>query len=62
MLSRQPRASFVLSTKVGRVIHDEVENPAENLGALCEVVPAAFWRDLRGTGLLDPAAPLPAGA
>ncbi|MFB7493330.1 aldo/keto reductase [Streptomyces sp. NPDC056161] len=28
MLSRQPRDSFVLSTKVGRVVHDEVEDPA----------------------------------
>ncbi|WP_382619402.1 aldo/keto reductase [Streptomyces sp. NPDC056817] len=35
---------------------------AEDLGALREEVPAAFWYDLRETGLLDPAAPLPAGA
>ncbi|MGW4823938.1 aldo/keto reductase [Streptomyces sp. NPDC004227] len=35
---------------------------AEDLGALREEVPAAFWHDLRETGLLDPAAPLPAGA
>ncbi|QRX89593.1 aldo/keto reductase [Streptomyces noursei] len=35
---------------------------AEDLGALREEIPAAFWHDLRETGLLDPAAPLPAGA
>ncbi|MFF4824711.1 aldo/keto reductase [Streptomyces sp. NPDC001312] len=35
---------------------------AEDLGALREEVPAAFWQELRETGLLDPAAPLPAGA
>ncbi|MFC4891001.1 aldo/keto reductase [Streptomyces beijiangensis] len=28
MLSQRPRDSFVLSTKVGRVIHDEIEDPA----------------------------------
>ncbi|MFE9251768.1 aldo/keto reductase [Streptomyces sp. NPDC007088] len=28
MLSQQPRDSYVLSTKVGRVIYDEVEDPA----------------------------------
>lgn len=28
MLSQRPRDSYVLSTKVGRVIHDEVEDPA----------------------------------
>ncbi|GAA3173638.1 MULTISPECIES: aldo/keto reductase [Streptomyces] len=35
---------------------------AEDLGALREEIPAAFWHDLRAAGLLDPAAPLPAGA
>ncbi|MFE7311805.1 aldo/keto reductase [Streptomyces sp. NPDC057555] len=35
---------------------------AEDLSALREEIPAAFWQDLRETGLLDPAAPLPAGA
>ncbi|MFJ9680363.1 aldo/keto reductase [Streptomyces sp. NPDC101194] len=35
---------------------------AEDLDALREEIPVAFWHDLRETGLLDPAAPLPAGA
>jgi len=33
---------------------------AEDSAALAETVPAAFWRDLRATGLVNPAAPLPA--
>jgi len=32
---------------------------AEDRAALEENVPAAFWRDLRETGLVDPAAPVP---
>ncbi|MGC0208293.1 aldo/keto reductase [Streptomyces levis] len=35
---------------------------AEDLAALDEDVPAAFWRDLRASGLVSPAAPLPEGA
>ncbi|UPT46618.1 aldo/keto reductase [Streptomyces anulatus] len=35
---------------------------AEDLGALREEIPAAFWYDLRAADLLDPAAPLPASA
>ncbi|MGW8374991.1 aldo/keto reductase [Streptomyces sp. ODS28] len=35
---------------------------AEDLGALDEKIPAAFWHDLRETGLLDPTAPLPTDA
>ncbi|MFF4749352.1 aldo/keto reductase [Streptomyces sp. NPDC002514] len=35
---------------------------AEDLAALREEIPAAFWHDLRQAGLVDPAAPLPAGA
>ena len=35
---------------------------AEDSAALAEVVPAEFWHDLRGAGLVDPAAPLPGGA
>ncbi len=34
----------------------------EDSAALAEIVPADFWRDLRATGLVNPAAPLPAGA
>ncbi|MFV8243515.1 aldo/keto reductase [Mycolicibacterium peregrinum] len=32
---------------------------AEDLSALGEEIPAAFWSDLRESGLVDPAAPLP---
>jgi D-threo-aldose 1-dehydrogenase len=32
---------------------------AEDSAALAEVVPADFWRELRATGLVNPAAPLP---
>ncbi|MFE7710310.1 aldo/keto reductase, partial [Streptomyces sp. NPDC057486] len=32
---------------------------AEDTAALNETVPAAFWTDLRTTGLVSPAAPLP---
>ncbi|KPF87373.1 D-threo-aldose 1-dehydrogenase [alpha proteobacterium AAP38] len=35
---------------------------AEDSAALAEIVPADFWRDLRAAGLVNPAAPLPAGA
>ncbi|MFB7343252.1 aldo/keto reductase [Streptomyces hydrogenans] len=35
---------------------------AEDRAALGETVPAAFWRELRATGLVSPAAPLPHGA
>ncbi|MFF0113138.1 aldo/keto reductase [Streptomyces prasinus] len=35
---------------------------AEDLAALNETVPAAFWTDLRAAGLVGPAAPLPDGA
>lgn len=35
---------------------------AEDLAALDEEIPAAFWRELRGTGLLAADAPLPGGA
>ncbi|MFF8883021.1 aldo/keto reductase, partial [Streptomyces flaveolus] len=35
---------------------------AEDLAALDETVPAAFWSDLRAAGLVSPAAPLPDGA
>ncbi|MER7192999.1 aldo/keto reductase [Streptomyces flaveolus] len=35
---------------------------AEDLAALDETVPAAFWTDLRAAGLVSPAAPLPDGA
>ncbi|MEU6104069.1 aldo/keto reductase [Streptomyces flaveolus] len=35
---------------------------AEDLAALHETVPAAFWTDLRAAGLVSPAAPLPHGA
>ncbi|KMS85454.1 hypothetical protein ACZ91_42275 [Streptomyces regensis] len=35
---------------------------AEDIAALDEDVPAAFWRDLRASGLVSPAAPLPDGA
>lgn len=34
---------------------------AEDSAALQEKVPAAFWRELREAGLVDPAAPLPIG-
>jgi D-threo-aldose 1-dehydrogenase len=34
---------------------------AEDRAALKEVVPADFWRELRKAGLVNPAAPLPAG-
>ena len=36
------------------------ERIAEDGSAMRETVPAAFWRDLRDAGLVDPAAPLPA--
>lgn len=36
------------------------ERIAEDSAALNEVVPAAFWTDLREAGLVNPAAPLPA--
>ncbi|WP_395396542.1 aldo/keto reductase [Novosphingobium sp. BL-8A] len=36
------------------------ERIAEDSAAFAEVVPAAFWQDLRAAGLVDPAAPLPA--
>lgn len=32
---------------------------AEDSAALRETIPAGFWRDLRATGLVNPAAPLP---
>ncbi|MFF2353515.1 aldo/keto reductase [Kitasatospora sp. NPDC058115] len=35
---------------------------AEDIAALDEDVPAAFWQDLRTSGLVSPAAPLPHGA
>ncbi|MFE6779863.1 aldo/keto reductase [Streptomyces sp. NPDC057702] len=35
---------------------------AEDVAALNENVPAAFWQDLRAADLISPAAPLPAGA
>ncbi|MFE4973688.1 aldo/keto reductase [Kitasatospora sp. NPDC056651] len=35
---------------------------AEDIAALNEDVPAAFWTELRASGLVSPAAPLPAGA
>lgn len=35
---------------------------AEDRAALDEVVPVAFWRELRAQGLVDAAAPLPGGA
>ncbi|MEU3570535.1 aldo/keto reductase [Kitasatospora sp. NPDC036755] len=35
---------------------------AEDVAALNESVPAAFWQELRAAGLVSPAAPLPAGA
>ncbi|MGW5449272.1 aldo/keto reductase [Streptomyces asiaticus] len=35
---------------------------AEDVAALNETVPAAFWHDLRAAGLVSPAAPLPNGA
>ncbi|MET8117060.1 aldo/keto reductase [Streptomyces prasinus] len=35
---------------------------AEDIAALNETVPAAFWTDLRAAGLVGPAAPLPDGA
>ncbi|MEU3563288.1 aldo/keto reductase [Kitasatospora sp. NPDC006786] len=35
---------------------------AEDLAALNETVPAAFWQELRAAGLVGPAAPLPNGA
>jgi D-threo-aldose 1-dehydrogenase len=34
----------------------------EDLAALREEIPTGFWDELRAAGLLDPAAPLPAGA
>ncbi|MFF3254253.1 aldo/keto reductase [Actinacidiphila glaucinigra] len=42
------------ATKPGRI--------AEDIAALHEDVPAAFWTDLRASGLVSPAAPLPNGA
>ncbi len=35
---------------------------AEDIAALGEKIPAAFWHDLRAAGLVSPAAPLPNGA
>ncbi|MFE7590749.1 aldo/keto reductase [Kitasatospora sp. NPDC057512] len=35
---------------------------AEDVAALNETVPAAFWQELRASGLVSPAAPLPTGA
>jgi D-threo-aldose 1-dehydrogenase len=35
---------------------------AEDRAGLDEIVPAAFWRDLREAGLVNPLAPLPGGA
>ncbi|MFE5325997.1 aldo/keto reductase [Embleya sp. NPDC056575] len=35
---------------------------AEDIAALDEKIPAAFWHDLRAAGLVSPAAPLPDGA
>ncbi|MEU5860182.1 aldo/keto reductase [Nonomuraea sp. NPDC047529] len=35
---------------------------AEDVAALNETVPAAFWEELRALGLVSPAAPLPGGA
>ncbi|MEU3571593.1 aldo/keto reductase [Kitasatospora sp. NPDC036755] len=35
---------------------------AEDIAALNESVPAAFWQELRASGLVSPAAPLPNGA
>ncbi|GAA3735887.1 aldo/keto reductase [Streptomyces tremellae] len=42
------------ATRPGRI--------AEDVAALDERVPAAFWHDLRAAGLVSPAAPLPNGA
>ncbi|WP_212735108.1 aldo/keto reductase [Herbidospora galbida] len=35
---------------------------AEDIAAVDETVPAAFWQELRASGLVSPAAPLPDGA
>ena len=35
---------------------------AEDCATLTEVIPGAFWQDLRHAGLVDPAAPLPGEA
>ncbi|MFJ6014966.1 aldo/keto reductase, partial [Streptomyces sp. NPDC092952] len=35
---------------------------AEDVAALAEDIPAAFWTELRAAGLVSPAAPLPNGA
>ncbi|MEU0940864.1 aldo/keto reductase [Embleya sp. NPDC005971] len=42
------------ATRPGRI--------AEDQAALNEIVPAAFWQELRAAGLVAPAAPLPYGA
>ncbi|MEV7187356.1 aldo/keto reductase [Kitasatospora sp. NPDC093102] len=51
-----PAAAAVIpgATKPSRI--------AEDLAALNETVPAAFWTELRAAGLVSPAAPLPNGA
>lgn len=47
----------VASVVSGAKRADQVEM---NLRALAEEIPSAFWADLKGAGLIDPAAPVPA--
>lgn len=55
---------FALANPVVAAVIPGASRPgriAEDRAALEEVVPAAFWRDLRAAGVIDPAAVLPIG-
>ncbi|SFY48317.1 aldo/keto reductase [Streptomyces sp. F-1] len=56
---------FALAHPVAAAVVPGATRPsriAEDVAALGETVPAAFWQDLRAAGLVGPAAPLPNGA
>ncbi|SEE22210.1 D-threo-aldose 1-dehydrogenase [Streptomyces misionensis] len=56
---------FALAHPVAAAVVPGATRPsriAEDVAALGETVPAAFWQDLRAAGLVSPAAPLPDGA
>jgi hypothetical protein len=72
-LSARPRADYVISTQVGRIILDEIEDAsARDMGEKSGVfehgrpnkvkVPTDFWKELRKANLVNPAAPLPGDA
>ncbi len=69
-LRTKPRDDFVLTTKVGRMLHRPF-NPktfdrspwkgTQNLASLAAPIPTAFWADLKAQRLIEPGALVPAG-